>query len=93
MRRQSQCEEFNTGVTWQELKIKRKEEFQSWRRNPPWENSRTEQAAFVGTEQNWGVSSWEIQDVELKKGNTLQRRFGLCALRRTKRCYIIFIFN
>lgn len=42
-------------MTWQELKggKKRKEEFQSWRRNPPWENSQTEQTALVGIEQDW----------------------------------------
>lgn len=67
MRRQSQYEELNTGVTWQELKIKRKEEFQSWRRNPPWENSQTEQAAFVGTEQNWGFLCGKFKMLNSKR--------------------------
>lgn len=57
------------------------------RKQPLWEWSRTGFGVF------WGFCSWEIQDVELKKGNTLHRRFSLCPLRRTERFYIICIFN
>lgn len=32
---------------------KKRKEFQSWRRNSPWEKSQTEQTALVVMEQDW----------------------------------------